>query len=481
MSDTAAKRAVLQGEFDELVRTYGENADDWPIGQAKFGERIMRGIEKLDAQDQLTASRTARADVIRTAMSDPANRENGFGGGVSVGSMGHHSDPWANLGDNVIRADSLTGLTTRAHTALERANEVISDTGREQLAQMLYRDNSSVTSAFVIAASDPAYERAFVKATGSEHGYRMWTADEQLAYQRMEAVRASMSDVNANGGYMLPIFVDPTIVITNTGIVNPVRALASIHTTVTAAWNGVASLGTTGTWTAENTALTDTSPAFSAIAATPNKLTAWITGSYEVFADTTASAQLPRLIADAFDVTEGTAFVVGSGTPPTPLGVVTGVAAVTASRVAPQTAGVFTTASVNDLYSVDNALPARARRGKPAWIAHRQTLNIIRAMNSSQQGSAFWANLGQETPTLLLDHPVYEASAMSNSYTTGQSVLMVGDFEQLYVIDRLGTTVEYVPNVFNASGIPLGQRGFIAHKRTTTVLANPDAFRVLRL
>ena len=110
MSDTAAKRAVLQGEFDELVRTYGENADDWPIGQAKFGERIMRGIEKLDAQDQLTASRTARADVIRTAMSDPANRENGFGGGVSVGSMGHHSDPWANLGDNVIRADSLTGL-----------------------------------------------------------------------------------------------------------------------------------------------------------------------------------------------------------------------------------------------------------------------------------------------------------------------------------------------------------------------------------
>ena len=84
---TAEKRALLTSEMDDLIRTYGENADDWPIGQAKLGERILNGIRKLDAQDELERSRAARADVIRAAVADTKNHENGFGGGPTTSPL----------------------------------------------------------------------------------------------------------------------------------------------------------------------------------------------------------------------------------------------------------------------------------------------------------------------------------------------------------------------------------------------------------
>lgn len=489
---SAAERGLgLIAELDDVAARNAGARSTWPIGQRERAERLETAIRTAATESEAECETAARAVVVATAeranwarakeaMKDPRNLENGFGGGADIYARERVSrSPWDNLPENVSRSDSLAGLTQRAHDAIERLDDSVPSHAREVLAGMLALDRNSDSAAYVIAASDPHYVAAFLKGVASEHGHRSWTADEQRAYSRVEQVRASLSLTGANGGYVVPIPLDPGVVLTNSGVVNPIREIARIETTASATWTGASSAGTTGTWTSENAALTDSSPTFSAITVTPNKLTAWISGSYEIFQDSNIAAQLPMLIGEAFARAEGAAFITGSGSAPTPLGVVTAVATVAASTVTATTRGSFTTASVGDLFALDNALPARARAGRPAWIANRTTLNTIRAMSAAAAGSSFWATLGEKTPSLLLGSPVYEASAMTAATTSGSSLIILGDFTDYLIVDRIGTVVEYVANVVDGNGVPTGTRGWIAHKRTGATLTNGDGFRRL--
>jgi HK97 family phage major capsid protein len=161
--------------------------------------------------------------------------------------------------------------------------------------------------------------------------------------------------------------------------------------------------------------------------------------------------------------------------------VVTSTTAVTASRVSPVTAGTFTSASIADVYKTLAALPPR-HRSKASHIANYATLNIIRQMSASAAGSSFWANLGANVPEELLGRPVYEASAMASSMTTGSNILLTGNFGEGFVIfDRIGISLEYIPNVVGANQRPTGQRGWFATWRVGSDTVDPNAFRVLKL
>ena len=65
--------------------------------------------------------------------------------------------------------------------------------------------------------------------------------------------------------------------------------------------------------------------------------------------------------------------------------------------------------------------------------------------------------------------------------TTGSNILLCGDFSQYLIYDRLGTSIEYIQNVVDGSGLPTGQRGWVAHWRTGADVLVADAFRVLKL
>jgi HK97 family phage major capsid protein len=59
-------------------------------------------------------------------------------------------------------------------------------------------------------------------------------------------------------------------------------------------------------------------------------------------------------------------------------------------------------------------------------------------------------------------------------------LIVLGDFSQYVIYDRIGTSVEYVQNVVDGSGIPTGQRGLLAHKRNGADVTDLDAFRFLK-
>jgi hypothetical protein len=183
------------------------------------------------------------------------------------------------------------------------------------------------------------------------------------------------------------------------------------------------------------------------------------------FEDIDALAQdVAELFADAKLNYEATQFITGSGS--APHGIVADVGAVTASRVSPATGGTFAAA---DMFTVHRALPPRFRNSPAvnrAWMASVQTIDKMRTFATSNVYYAFLSNATAGMPAQLLGDNLYEASAMSSSYTTGQDVLLLADWTRYYVVDRLDLAVEYIPNMMDhATARPLGQRGFICHWR----------------
>src|SRR6185437_6864965 len=54
-----------------------------------------------------------------------------------------------------------------------------------------------------------------------------------------QASRAALSLTLANGGYLLPFVLDPTIILTNASSANPWRRISNVKQTTSNTWNGV--------------------------------------------------------------------------------------------------------------------------------------------------------------------------------------------------------------------------------------------------
>ena len=300
----------------------------------------------------------------------------------------------------------------------------------------------------------------------------MWTAEEQMAYQRTEHSRAALSLTGANGGYLVPFTLDPSIVLTNAGAANPFRQICRMETTATNSWNGVASAGVTGQWLAEAGVAADATPSFTQITVGPQKAAAWIFGSVEAIADTDFATQLPTIIDDAKSVLENTAFSVGTGTG-RPLGIVT------AATTTVTTAGVAAFA-VADVYALQAALPPRARQGlTPAVVANVANINEMRQMDTAG-GASYWPNLGTDAPPQVLGLRLAEASGMASTITTGSKIAVAGDFSKMVMVDRLGLTVQFSPVLLDqATGRPSGQSGWFSYWRVSSGLTDASQFRTL--
>ena len=355
---------------------------------------------------------------------------------------------------------------SRALAAVDAAPRHVEDSGKERLNDLLHIDNRHapmIARHMLLTGSDDYHEqfREYVASRGTYVG---------------EAMRAAMSLTDANGGYLVPFTLDPTIILTNAGSANPFRQISTIKTIATDDWNGVTSVGVNAEWTAEGVEAADATPGFGAPKITPKKADAWIFGSYEVLADSGFASELGRLLADAKDRLEAAAFAVANTGATIPRGVVAAVAAVTASIVTSATVNAL---AVGDVYNVSDALRPRDA-SQASWVANKKYYSLIRRFDTAG-GSAFWANLGMGVPAQLLGQPQYEASAMVGVVTTGANCLIVGNFAEYYIVDRVGMSVIYDPMVKSSNFRPTGQGGWYAFWRVGADVVDPAAFRLLQL
>jgi len=444
--------------------------------QATRSETIV--AEYDEAVSSLTSARALeeKAAAVRTAAADPANRESGFGGAPEV--MFKRS-PFEGADSGTVKRMEASEAASRALTAIESATGYSSDW--QERATRLIENSAEVhvttpteVARHALLTGSPAYHRAFLKVLQYPMDFHSMLEPEEAA-----AFRAALSTTGANGGYAIPFLLDPTVILSNTGAANPFRQISRIETGVSNKWNGISSAGVTAEWKTENSTAADASPTLAQPSVTAFLADAFVAASFEVLEDTALANSLPALFADAKDRLEDAAFATGTGSGQ-PKGIVTAVTAVTTSRVSPVTGGTFTTASRADVDSVIEGVPPRFR-SKSSWIANYSTYGIVRRMDQ-YGGSSFWANLGANQPNELLGRPQYEAYSMASTITTGSNILLAGDFSQFLIFDRIGSTMEYIPNTFDTtSGRPLGQRGWFYNWRVGSDALVPGAFRVLKL
>lgn len=332
----------------------------------------------------------------------------------------------------------------------------------------------SLAADWVRAAGSEHYLRAFAKlAADPDRGHLLWTPEEGQAFRRAQEVRTALD--LSGGAAMVPLVIDPAILLTNDGSNNPLRQISRVVRTVSDSWNGVSSAGATAEWKTEGSQAADGTPALAAEPIPVFMGDVNVTYSYELGMDALdLTNQLQIAARDAADQLMATAYTTGNGST-APRGIVTALAGTSSE--------INTTGSEalddSDPFALQNALPARFS-ANAAFMSHIATANAYRQMETTN-GALQFPEL-RENPPRLLGKPWYENSNMDGAINPAASasnfVLIYGDFRQFIIVDRIGTTFEILP-AFGANGRPTGQRHMFMTFRTGSDAPVPQAFRML--
>jgi HK97 family phage major capsid protein len=330
-------------------------------------------------------------------------------------------------------------------------------------------DGDAIARRF-LATETPAYRAAFQKALRGHES--TWTDEERQAMTYFRAAEQSLT--SASGGYGVPVFLDPSIILTSGAEVAPLLSVSRIETITSNVWKGVSSTGVTFAVHTEGAAITAGQATLAQPTITPEVGAAFIPYSVEIQGDYPAFAsEMQSLINQgwidylAVETATGAAGLVG---------IFTAIDAVSASEVAVTTDG---TLSPTDAVKVFKALPERYR-SRAAWF-----MNITSEMqlrSASALGGLYTTDLTTEGIGPLFGKRVLLSDyAPSFSGTTGAANLaIVGDFQKFVIVQRAGMTIENINHVVDSNGVPKLQRGFVAWGRAGSDAVDTNAFRLLQ-
>lgn len=337
----------------------------------------------------------------------------------------------------------------------------------------------SIAAGWVAAAGDPAYRSAFAKiAMDPVRGHLEWTPEEHDAYRAVKAWQQDMAARTAltTSGYVLPVSLDPTVMLTNDGSNNPLRRLARVVTTTTSTWRGIKSTGAVAEWKAEMSEAADGTPPATEVEIPVFLADVAANYSYEVQQDSLDFLeQLTRVVSDAVDNLQAVAFTTGNGTT-APQGLVTGLIGGASELNTSGTEAIDKT----DPTRLQAALGARFS-ANASWLSHIAIKNGYAFMETTN-GALLFPELRND-PASLLGKPWYELSNMDGvinpAATANNYVLIYGDIRQAYtIVDRIGTTVEFLPG-YGANGLPNASRWMFVTTRHGAEVVVPEAARIL--
>ena len=465
----AEEMTVLRSEIKVIEEMEEPTDEDMSRAEACLGEWDNKKADYEKALD-----REAKVDEVMRAALNPGNKEGGSTGARRSPEFMKRTEAYTEESYNELKRALLTGGTyneqdaiSRAKVATEGFNSLVSDESKHHIFQLLETESnhSPRIARHILMASSDAYQaefKQFIQSQGQVAG---------------ELMRTALSLSSTNGGYLVPVPIDPTIVLTNTGAINPLREISTVKTIAGAnIWNGVTSAGVNAEWLTEGSQASDASPTFGQISITAHKAAVYLFGSYEMLSDSGFSQELAGLFADGKNRLEADAMATANTAADRPRGVVAGVLAVTASIVTSATTGAFVAGDVFNTYDGQGArwqLNAK-------WLANQKIYSKVRQF-STNQGANFWTTIGGGQPAELLGLPTYTASSMTGTVGNGTNIMLVGNFDNYYIVDRIGFSVQYVPTVIGANQRPTGQAGWLGYWRVGAEVANPAAFRLLQL
>jgi HK97 family phage major capsid protein len=368
-------------------------------------------------------------------------------------------------------------VRSRALAANERA-DFLPEASRSHMERMIREDDDpdERLARFVVESSSRDYFRAFAAwMRDPVSGGHEWTDAERQAVQRVRLLERSMTlGTGTAGGFLVPYELDPNIIIASTGYVDPMRQVSRVVTTAYNEKRFVTSTGVSTAWYAEEAEVADNSPALLQPTVVCKKAMSFVPVSFELYEDSSIAQQIAALFADAKAAEEARVFTTGNGTTE-PKGIITALVGAGGSTVI----ATGTNALANgDIYANQAALPPRWRP-RARFMAN---LSIINGYRQLIKATGLTESLVDDStpPPRMAGWEIVENSNMDGTLTGAAAdyALLSGDFQQYAIVDRIGTTIELVPQLFGANRRPTGQRGFLMHWRVGADVLVPDAFRL---
>jgi HK97 family phage major capsid protein len=352
----------------------------------------------------------------------------------------------------------------------ERANKEDAQTHVEKLLYTADTPDAEIARRILVTGS-PAYRRGFAKVIKALDANPPSLTSEE---------RAVMAEgATTTGGFAIVYDLDPTLVPTSNGAVNPYRRVCRVvNISGTNEWRQPTVGAVVATYEAEATEAVDRSPTLAQGAFVTNRAHTFIVLSRELDEDVPSlMGDLAILIQDSKDTLEATQFATGVGTTVFPQGMVVG-------STNEFTTGTTLVLAVGDLYGTETTLPPRFRP-RAQWFANRFFYNKVRQLDTAG-GANLWVqdlrtglpnNETGNTGFNLLGYPANEASGMVANLTANSKIAVLGDPTYYVIVERIGLDIELVPHMFGlTANYPTGQRGVYAYWRNTARVLSASAF-----
>lgn len=458
-NDLEAEHTATTGrvEVEERASRVRESRARW--GSTQFGVKE----QPFDGRDLRTLNRT---ELRSKAMAVLDSERSGHLADVRTSPVGLRA------GGTEVSEQYLDPAAVQAHIARMLRTQSKNFDG-SQLARL------------ILATETDAYRSAFMKLMARGAG-AVLTAEEGAAVNLVHEVRAAMSLSDSAGGYGVPVLIDPSIILTAQGHPNDFFAISRVENITNDEWKGVTSAGATSYWTTEATTFTEGSPTLAQPNVVTKKLTTVSKYSFEIGGDyPNFASEIATVMGESQSEKLVEAFTTGLGTTAQPYGIITAIEATVGSQVAVTTDGSF---GAVDLYKLWDALPIRYR-ANARWMASTSVSNAIRqfAAGSSNSDANFTINITQMELERLFGKPFHYNDYMDDAVGTGNvtsasdvSLVIVGDFRNFLIANRVGATVETVQHILDTtSGLPTGERAAVMWRRIGSDSINDSGFRLL--
>jgi HK97 family phage major capsid protein len=460
--DAAEDRKTAIGEETRAITVrLHEESRTADAGEQERLARLERGYQKAAAEED--RFREEWREVMAVYAQDPNKIERTYDPSersAETRDVRPGRDAAKRSIDRLFRSGSLPDYGAERATALLRTGS-------------LYEQD--LAARWAVAAGNPEYLTAFSKVIADpDHGHMLFSPKELDAFRAVHELRAGLT-IAGTGQYLIPLQLDPSVILTNAGSTNAMRRISRVVQTVGPAWTGVTSAGVSAEWLAtEATQVAEATPTLAPLSIPVILGDAYLHASFQAVMDVEDfQGEMTRVLLDAADRLQATAFTVGVGTTE-PMGLVT-------ALVGKHIHGKGSEAIAGtDPFDLQAALVARFSPGA-VFMASLPIISAYSIMETTNGGRLF-PEIGSGR---LLNRPLVENSDMDSvinpAATEVNHVLAYFDPGQFIIADRIGSTLEVVSNVMGANNRPTAERGFLLWFRTGSDLATTAAGELLNV
>lgn len=313
-------------------------------------------------------------------------------------------------------------------------------------------------------ADQPSEERK-VFAAYLRHGAERVSADE---------VKALTVSTDANGGYLAPEEFGNELIKLLTEY-SPIRQYARVvNISAPEIVYPRRVTGTAATWVSEIGDRTESGMTFEQVKLTPFELATFTDISNQLLADNAygLEGELLSDYAESFGITEGAAFVKGTGIgQPKGLLTATGI-----QEVKTGVAADFPTANPADVIIRMYHAIATTHAHNGVWIMNRKTLGVMRTWKDTTGRYLILDPITVGGASTIMGRPIVEIPDMDD-IGAGKFPILFGDLSGYRIVDRIGLETLRDPYTIKLKG----QTRFHAWKRVGADITHPDRFVKLKI